>query len=81
MPELDESVLRALGVALSGYEVPIPLYLRRRMTPYSENGLNLHRAQPIPLSEQYLASIVLQIVDIVRFQRWVHWKQRKQMIC
>ena len=72
MPELDERVLQAIGVSLSGYEVPIPLYSRRQMVPYTENGLSLHRAQPVPLSQQYLASIVFQIVDIARFQRWVY---------
>lgn len=61
---LNDGTLRAIRVSLSGFHVPVPLYVRsdrvRRL--YSERHDDL---QSLP----YLVSIVLQIVDEDRFQR------------
>ena len=83
VPQIDPQTLRAMGIELTGYEVPIPLYCRRRAVPYTEVGLPLYRSQPLPLSLQYLVSIVLQIGDPARFKRYlavgfVFMKKRKK---
>ena len=77
MSQIDPRILRAIGVELSGYDVPIPLYCRRRAIPYTEVGVPLYRAQPLPLSLQYLVSVVLQITDPVKFRRCIHIFENK----
>ena len=78
MSQIDPRILRAIGVELSGNEVPIPLYCRRRAIPYTEVGIPLYRAQPLPLSVQYLVSVVLQITDPAKFRRFVHSENKRK---
>ena len=76
--EIDPRTLLALGVELTGYDVPIPLYCQRQMVTYWEGGVERHREQPLPLSFQYLVSIVLQIGDPVRFRRYSDYGREKK---
>ncbi len=67
---LEPHVLEALGVVLCSQPVKIPVYTQRRMVPCHVNGRYLYRAQPLSLSDQFLASIVLQIRDVNKFSRY-----------
>ena len=71
MTQIDRRTLLLMGVEMSGYDVTVPLYCRRRMATYTHNGQSRSLPQVLPLSNEYLVSVILQITDPIRFRRYV----------
>ncbi len=69
MELLNKQTLSALGISLSGYPVKLPLYVRTRVVLDPEPSQFRHLVDT-ELSFQHLCSLVLQIVDYSKFQRW-----------
>ncbi len=69
MYPLNVETLQALGVARSGSEVQLPLYVLKRVDPSYHNGVRVHLVTDTSPSFRYLASILLQIVDPSAFSR------------
>jgi hypothetical protein len=69
MSYIDPNILSKLGIELVRGDVPIPLYTRKVLTPFPEQGTS--RAVTTSLSQQVLASLILQITDPLRFIRYV----------
>ena len=67
MSQIDDRTLSIIGVELTGHEVHVPLYCRRRMVRHQEGGRITYQEQSLPLSHEYLVSIILQIGDPMRF--------------
>ena len=69
MSAYDQRTLLALGVGLTHREVPVPLYVQRRVVPHPTGHQLL--VQLRPPTTHYLASLIFQIVDVAKFLRFV----------
>jgi hypothetical protein len=69
MYPLSSETLHALGVARSGGVVELPLYVRKRADSFYHDGQRLYFITDTSASFQYLASVLLQIVDFSKFIR------------
>lgn len=69
MSVYDQTTLRAIGVGLTHREVPIPLYVRKQVLSRAAVDSDLIQIQSRPLSQQILAALIFQIVDVSKFQR------------
>ncbi len=78
MYPLNVETLQALGVARSGTEVELPLYVLKRVDPSYLNGVRVYLVTDTSPSFQYLASIILQIVDPSKFLRFVNMEKKKK---
>ncbi len=72
MYPLNNETLQALGVARSGSEVELPLYVLKRVDHSYLNGVRVQLVTDTSPSFQYLASILLQIVDPSQFLRYLY---------
>jgi len=66
MSFLDEDVIQALGVVSSGPRISIPSYAKVRVLPPG----SLSFVEPLDVSQQSLASIILEIPDMTHLRRY-----------
>ncbi len=78
MSGYDPVLLSLMGIEETLYDFPLPLYITRMMSTYTDNGLTLHHAQPRPLSEIALIRLVYQITDLPKFIRYVFYSNVKK---
>ncbi len=71
MYPLNSETLQALGVARSGRKVELPLYLLKRVEPCYVNGLRVNLVVDTSPAFQYMATVILQVVDPPQFIRFV----------
>jgi len=69
MSGYDPVLLSLMGIEETLYDFPLPQYVTRQMSTYTDQGLTLHHAQPRPLSEVALIRLIYQITDMPKFIR------------
>ncbi len=70
MSHLDVSTLEGMGIRLSGRRIRIPMYMRERYETINFRGVSITHRIDQDFSTQELASLILQIKDIKKFQRY-----------
>jgi hypothetical protein len=67
MRPLNPDTLTAIGVAMSGSPVEVPLYILKRVESCNIEGRRMYLVFDNPASFKYLATVLLQIVDLQKF--------------